>query len=230
MDHNAYLTHLRRELDAFRATLAGDLSAPVAHCGDWTLYDLANHLGSGNHWAARAVTEGHGDHRPPDAPRDPAELDAWFGDACAVLLDALDGDPATPAWTFFPPATRGFWQRRRALETVVHRWDAENAVGTPTPPDTDLADDGVSEVFAMMAPRQITRGRATPPAHALHVIATDTGTTWTYGPGEPVATVAGTAADLLLTLWGRLPATGPALTWTGDERTARKILAGPLVP
>lgn len=52
-----YLAHLRQELAAFEARLGGDLSAPVEHCGDWTLYDLASHLGGGNLWAAAAVTE-----------------------------------------------------------------------------------------------------------------------------------------------------------------------------
>ena len=67
-----YLAHLRQELAAFEACLGGDLSAPVEHCGDWTLYDLASHLGGGNLWAAAAVTEQRGDYEPRPAPRDPA--------------------------------------------------------------------------------------------------------------------------------------------------------------
>jgi hypothetical protein len=60
MDSAGYLAHLRRELGVFEACLSGDLSAPVTHCGDWTLYDLADHLGGGNLRAAAAVT-GDGD-------------------------------------------------------------------------------------------------------------------------------------------------------------------------
>jgi mycothiol maleylpyruvate isomerase-like protein len=65
MDSAGYLVHLRRELSSFRACLAADLSAPVEHCGDWTLYDLADHLGQGNLWAATAVTEQRGDYEGP---------------------------------------------------------------------------------------------------------------------------------------------------------------------
>ncbi|WP_345457544.1 maleylpyruvate isomerase N-terminal domain-containing protein [Actinoallomurus oryzae] len=68
----AFLAHLRRELTVFSACLNGDLSAPVEHCGDWTLHDLAEHLGRGNLWAAAAVTEQHSHYEAPPAPRDRA--------------------------------------------------------------------------------------------------------------------------------------------------------------
>ncbi|WP_049580477.1 maleylpyruvate isomerase family mycothiol-dependent enzyme, partial [Streptomyces sp. SBT349] len=160
MEPTACLTSLRRELNAFLACLDGDLSAPVAHCGDWTVRDLAEHLGRGNLWAAVAVTERRGDYRAPAAPTQPAALARWFEDTCATLLAALDTDPATEAWTFHPPRTVGFWQRRRCLEALIHRWDAENALGTPDPLDPELATDGIAEVLDTMAPRQIARGRA----------------------------------------------------------------------
>src|SRR6202044_1437068 len=92
-----YLAHLRQELAAFEDCLDGDLSAPVEHCGDWTLYDLASHLGGGNLWAAAAVTEQRGDFEAAPAPRDPAALAAWLSETGAVLLAALDTEPDTPA-------------------------------------------------------------------------------------------------------------------------------------
>jgi hypothetical protein len=45
-----------------------------------------------------------------------------------------------------------------------------------------------------------------------------------------VATASGTAADLLLLLWGRLDAGDPALSWDGDSELGRSVLAGALVP
>lgn len=229
MDSESYLLHLRRELDAFRAALGGDLDIPVEHCGDWTLRDLAEHLGSGNVWSATAITEGRGDHYPP-APRDPDSLLEWYDAGCATLLAALDTDPAAHAWSFVPPHTVGFWQRRRAQETLIHRWDAQHALGAAEPLDRELAADGVAEVFDTMARRMIMRGAATEPPHALRVTATDTGTSWTYGPGEPVATLSGTAEDLLLLLWGRKAESEAALSWSGDRAAGRRVLAGPLTP
>jgi uncharacterized protein (TIGR03083 family) len=225
-----YLAHLRRDGDAFAACLGGDLSARVEHCGDWTLYDLADHLGRQNLWAAAGVTEQRGDYEAPPAPRDPAALAAWFGQTCDVLLAALDADPSAPAWTIAPPSTVGFWQRRRSLETLIHRWDAEHAVGRDTRLDPALAGDGVAEVIDTMNPRQVRLGRASAPEHAIRLDATDSWSSWTFGPGDPVATVCARAGDLLLMLWGRMPADHPTIAWSGDERRGRAVLAGAVVP
>lgn len=228
MDSAVYLAHLRREFRAFEACLAGDLSARVTHCGHWTLYDLADHLGQGNMWAAVAVTDKHGGYDGPAAPRDRAALTSWFRGTCGTLLAALD--PSSSAWTIAPPPTVRFWQRRRCLETLIHRWDAEHALGAAGPVDPALAADGVAEVVDTMVPRQVRLGRTAALPHAVRLRAGDTGSSWILGPGEPVATMDATAATLLLVLWGRLSAEDPAVTWNGDRHKALASLVGPLVP
>ena len=230
MESASLLRHLREELSAFRVCLDGDLAAPVAHCGTWTLHDLAEHLGSGNLWAAAAVTEQHGDHPATTAPRDPAELAQWFEETSQTLLKALDADPASRAWTFHPPHTVGFWQRRRALETLVHGWDTERSQGATRPFDPQLAGEGVAEVLDTMAPRQIVRGRARTPQTALRLEATDTGASWAYGPGIPVATLAASAEQLLLLLWGRMPSASNQFHWSGDRQGGLAVLAGIVTP
>lgn len=230
MEAACYLSHLRRDFSAFEACLAGDLSAPVEHCGSWTLYDLADHLGQGNMWAAVAVTDRHGDYEGPPAPRDREALMAWFRDTCGVLLAALDTDPLASAWTIAPPPAAGFWQRRRCLETLIHRWDAEHALGITGPIDPALADDGIAEVVDVMAPRQVRLGRTSAPRHAIRLRAGDTGSSWILGPGEPAATIGGTAATLLLLLWGRVHAGDPAISWDGDRQQALATLNGALIP
>lgn len=229
MDSPGFMIHLRRELAAFETCLAGDLSARVEHCGDWMLHDLADHLGRSNLWAAVAVTEKRGDYQAPPAPRDPVELVNWFNDSSTTLLRALDQDPSVPAWTFRPPHTVGFWQRRRCLETLVHRWDADHALGISRHLDATLADEGVAEVFDTMAPRQIDCGRASTPGHAVRLLATDTRSSWIYGPGAPVATISATAENLLLMLWGRVASDGEAIQWEGDRDAGQVVLDGPLV-
>ncbi|MGX7671057.1 maleylpyruvate isomerase family mycothiol-dependent enzyme [Plantactinospora sp. DSM 117369] len=174
------------------------------------------------------MRDGQGVHRPVPAPRD--ALVPWFEDTCAVVLDVLAAEPDTPAWTFHPPNTIGFWQRRRCQETLLHRWDAENALGRPAVIDTALAEDGIAEVFDTMAPRQIVRGRANEPKVAIRVRASDTGGSWTYGPGEPVAEITGTSEQLLLMLWGRLSPDHPAIVWAGDRRAALAVLVSGLTP
>ncbi|MBU2669611.1 maleylpyruvate isomerase family mycothiol-dependent enzyme [Actinoplanes bogorensis] len=222
LDH---LALLHDELAAFQDCLTGDLSAPVEHCGDWTLHDLVVHLGQENLWAAAAVRELRGDYvaEPP-----PADVVPWFADTARTLTDTLAVDPATEAWTFFPPHTVGFWRRRRCLETLVHRWDAEQAAGRPSTLNPALCGDGIAEVIDGFVPRQIRLGRMDPLQAAIRLNATDLPASWQLGPGVPVAELSGTAADLLLMLWGRLPA--PWQTLTGNETAARDILRGPLVP
>ncbi|MBM2620541.1 maleylpyruvate isomerase family mycothiol-dependent enzyme [Actinoplanes sp. LDG1-06] len=215
MDH---LAILRDELAVFQRCLEGDLSAPVEHCGDWTLRDLAEHLGQENLWAATAVRERRGNYEPQPTP---ADIGPWFASTAAELTEALTADPSAPAWTFAPPRTVGFWRRRRCLETLVHRWDAQHALGIAEPLDPALCADGVAEVLDMFVPRQINLGRMAPMAAAVRLTATDTGTSWTLGPGEPVAAVSGTAEDLLLILWNRRPV---------PDAAARELLRGPLVP
>jgi hypothetical protein len=45
-----------------------------------------------------------------------------------------------------------------------------------------------------------------------------------------VATIRATTADLLLVLWGRLPADDQAVTWDVDSAKGRAALGGSLVP
>jgi uncharacterized protein (TIGR03083 family) len=61
-------------------------------------------------------------------------------------------DASTGGW-FKPDRTVGFWVRRMAQETVVHRVDAELAAGLPVSPiPADLAVDGVDELLALFLP------------------------------------------------------------------------------
>jgi MDMPI-like protein len=81
-----------------------------------------------------------------------------------------------------------------------------------------------------MAPRQVRLGRTGALPHAIRLSTTDTHSSWILGPGDPVATIRGTAASLLLLLWRRLPAADPAIAWDGDREKAQATLGGALVP
>jgi uncharacterized protein (TIGR03083 family) len=232
-----FLALLRSELDLYAALLDGltkaDLERPVPSCAPWDLYELTDHLGNGNLWVATAVRERHGrNDQERTAPHEPASLRTWFQSTVEEVGSVLDVPPETEAWTFssLMPRTVGFWQRRRAHETRMHRWDAEHTLGAPEPFEPELAADAVTEVFELFAPRMVQRGIAAEPSAALKVSATDIGRSWNYGPGAPVAELAGTASDLALRLWNRLGADDPALVWSGDREAGERIVAAPLVP
>lgn len=232
-----FLSVLRSELDSYAALLAGltgdDLRRQVPTCAPWTLYELTDHLGNGNLWVTTAVQEGHGrGEQERTAPHEPASLRTWFLATADQISTALSVDAATPAWTFSTllPPTVGFWHRRRAHETRMHRWDAENALGTPAPIEAPFAADAVTEVFELFAPRMVERGLAETPSAALRLTATDLGRSWEYGPGEPVSELAATASDLALTLWGRIGLDAAGLAWSGDRAAGERVVKAPLVP
>jgi uncharacterized protein (TIGR03083 family) len=222
-----YLKQLDVLSRRFSDCLGGDLSVPVVHCGDWSLRDLADHMGRGNAWVVGAVRERRKDRAGTAPPEADSGVRAWFDASAAELDSALALPAGTEAWTFWPPHTVEFWRRRRVHENQVHVWDAETAArGGAAPLDPVFAADGVAEVFDTMAARQVARKRLAEPAAAVRITASDTGGSWTWGPGEPVVELTAAAERLLLHLWGRIAHEDPSLSWSGDREAARGLLAG----
>lgn len=224
-----FVEHCRRELGTFEALLDGNLAAPIRRCGSWNLYRLADHLGRQNLWSAAAITEGRGDFDSPRAPQDRIGLTTWFRGTSETLLAALERDPDAPAWTIYPPETVGFWRRRRAHETQVHRWDAEDALGMTSTFDPELVADGIAEVLDTMLPRQLSFDRAVVPDGVVYLRAQGFATRW--GAGTRSVTVRAEAPEqLLLLLWKRATLDGDAFVVDGDADLAREFFAAALVP
>ncbi|SCK59943.1 TIGR03083 family protein [Streptomyces sp. SceaMP-e96] len=57
-------------------------------------------------------------------------------------------DPDAPMWAWGVDQHARFWMRRMLFETLVHRTDAERAVGRRPVIDPALATDGVDEFLA----------------------------------------------------------------------------------
>jgi uncharacterized protein (TIGR03083 family) len=245
-----YLASLTADAAAFAdlvADPAADLSEAVPACPGWSLHDLAEHVGQVHRWAAHALREDRPGPFDDVAPTERAPLAAWLLAGTADLLDLLTGlDPATPRWGFGnEPRTAAFWWRRQAHETAVHLWDARAALGHPVPLDADLAADGIDEVATVFFPRQVRLERCPPLASSLAVHATDQppvgrgdgfgGSCWVVGGDgldlpEPAATLRGSANDLLLVLWHRLPLPHPGVELHGDADAAVAVLTAPIVP
>lgn len=89
----------------------------------------------------------------PSPPRWPAERDPleWFADVHQRLQDLFTDRGAEESSSTWWPAdpTVGFWARRMAQETVIHRVDAELSSGQSSPVDPELAVDGVDEVLTI---------------------------------------------------------------------------------
>ncbi|HUR75456.1 MAG TPA: maleylpyruvate isomerase family mycothiol-dependent enzyme [Sporichthya sp.] len=236
MTPEEHVQFFRSEAEAFgRVLRSGDLDAPVPNCPGWTLTDLTAHLGGIHRWARGAILAGPGsDEHPIPAGRD--AVAEWFAEGAAALHETLATvDPAAPCWAFADPKTAGFWMRRQAHETSVHRWDAESSQGTPGPIDADLAADGVHEVVDMFFPRQVRLQRIGPLQRSLRLVP-DEGAPRTLAKdgtgadGGAEAEIAGPAEALVLLLWGRTVVDDPRLRLSGSRAAAEEVLAAALTP
>ena len=177
MKSETYLDHIRADVERFAAALErGPLDAPVEACPGWDLAQLAAHLGSVHRWARRAGLV----PAPDTTQRTVGHRWVLCSGKARSLIEALASvDPDGPTWHPFPVAqVARIWPRRQAQETVVHRWDAEAAVGSPSPIDPELASDGIDEYFEIALPRLGVREHLELPAGSLHVHCTDVAGEW----------------------------------------------------
>jgi uncharacterized protein (TIGR03083 family) len=220
-----WLALLRESTDRFAAVIDGaDPATRITWCPDWTLHDLVDHLGGVHQWAAHAVVDGN-----PDFEAEPVspgtDLAGWYRGHAAGLVDVLTATaPDAPAWTLDKAdRTAGVWRRRQVHETVMHAWDAQEALGAATPMDPALAWDGVLEVVDVMYPRQVRLGRIAPLPTAILLVPSDVDANVLLGSGRGAQVVDAPAETLLRLLWHRAP------TDDLDPRTA-ELLAGAVTP
>lgn len=236
LTRDRYLQAWDADLDAL-AEAAGDLAREVPSCPGWTVRDLVEHVvGVYRHKIVALET----DAAPPQrddawgalaADDDPvAVLRSTYADLRALLVARPDPDTT---WSWWPAdQTVGFWVRRMAQETAVHRWDAEAAaygVDGAGAVDDDLATDGVDELLGWLAwewpeAQQGAAGQrvqVSTPDHDWVVTLDPTQARVAGGTADDVvAMLAAAPSDLVLHLWGR-PAEGIATT--GDLDALRLL-------
>jgi len=233
-----YLEVLDADVEAILAA-SQDLAAAVPGCPGWTVRDLLSHvIGVYRH---KVVALDLGEQPPQRDFGDWGELaddeDARevLGTEYAALRERLTArDALTPTWAWWPTEqTLGFWIRRMAHETAVHRWDAESAVhgldGAAPIPD-DVATDGVDELLGWLRwewgdERQDDADGQTvlvsTADHSWSLTFEPTVVTVTGGGTDGAAFVAGSPSGLLLHVWGRPGDHGVA---TLGDTTALRLL------
>ena len=147
------LSRLRDDVAGLQRVIdTADPSQPVPSCPGWTLADLATHVADVYQHKIEAMRSGVVPDPWPPAETDPVRTgparEFLRASAAELLRELTERDADQPTWTWFPPdQTVGFWRRRMMQETVIHRWDAEHAVGSADRYrfDEQVADDGVDE-------------------------------------------------------------------------------------
>lgn len=246
MQSERYLECLAADAARLRDVAARDLTKRVPSCPDWDVAELVRHTAAVYlHKVEGMRRGGEPDEWPPPGVNEEEPL-RLFDRSYAELIaefDKRDPSDATGTW-YDGDQTVGFWIRRMAQETVIHRVDAELALGEPIAPiPADLAVDGVDEVLVRFLAYIFTKwaselteqlkdadGRSVlvrADGSSWVVRAATTGVTAEPGDGDTGATVSGKPHDVLLWLWRR--ADNDAITVDGDTALVAQLrdLLGP---
>jgi len=241
MENSRFLECLESDFRRLRGVVPGHLEARVPTCPDWTVDDLTWHVGMVYLHKARAIREGaEPEEWPPPFDDSYSALDLIDQAYGEMLAEFAAHDPGEHSKTWYgPDQTVGFWIRRMAQETVIHRVDAELGVGQPVAPiPDDLAIDGIDEVLRVFVEFSVREWSdyfaetlAGSPGRTV-AIETD-GAAWRVatgpgkftveggagaGSGPADATVSGSPAAVLRWAWNReTPGEPSGVTITGDQ-------------
>ncbi len=231
MEYEGFVDHVRADGRTLADAADGNIDAAVPTCPGWSVRDLVVHIAQVYEHKIECTRLGKApDPWPPEWPQadDPVP---WFRDAHARLLGMFEtNDASSPSATWWPAdQTVGFWARRMAHETAVHRVDAELARGASSPVDAALATDGVDEILHIMlagdwsddADDAMTGQRVAVETggRMWQVVLDREAMTVTDGDGAADATLLGPPSDVLLWLWGREP--DDRVEMSGDQEAHR---------
>lgn len=150
MDYPRYLECLAADFARLRSVAQVDQSASVPTCPGWTVADLTRHVAQVYlHKTVAMQTGAEPDEWPPAELATQEPLSALDRAYAGLTHEFATRKPADAAGSWYTPdQTVGFWIRRMAQETVIHRIDAELGTGQPVDmvPD-DLAVDGIDELL-----------------------------------------------------------------------------------
>ena len=234
VDHIAVI---ESEAARIRAAYAADPTGRVPWSDRWSVGTVARHVAGTHHVVAQVISDrptanfGRFSSLATPAKGDPAFPD-WFAAGTAALVEQCRvTPPAEACWTTVHQddgGTAGWWVRRMAHETLVHRWDAEaGAAIAGAPIDPPVAADAIDEWADVLvgASRALHMSPAGP---AVRISCADVDQEWYLSlaeaggrtvhtePIDVALTIRGEAEALLLLLWGRIDADAAGVDLEGD--------------
>lgn len=244
---DACAEELERTVDALERVEPG---TPVPTCPGWQAADLAGHLrGVYARWRARLAEGGTrvlssaepASGRPAgtaERPAGRAPSEECYDEGSALLTELAAAGPEAACWNWTGVDQNGAWLARRlALETAVHRVDAELCAGSARAVEAELAADGIEERIEVHVRHELADDRDASLGGSLCLVCSDVDAAyvvevaagrlrWRRGRGPADTALVGTASQLFLFSWNRLPLEDLALTGRPEVARAWAALPG----
>jgi uncharacterized protein (TIGR03083 family) len=244
LDFESLLRLIDERSTAFRAAIAAapSLDSVVPTCPDWTLFELAQHLGDGRRaWAATIdagpdATAKSTVQTAPAALKEREILLSWLAESVQLMLNSLQAaGPARGCWTWWGKSqsaqTCGAVARHQLQEIAVHTYDAQLTIGVPRPIPTEVALDGVEEFLSTISTTTVAWPHQ-PAAVDYHAVEGGSWRNWLSAQGARLTTpadespadtvVRGTASQLVLAFYGRIPL--DSLTIDGNRQLLDQLV------
>jgi uncharacterized protein (TIGR03083 family) len=219
-----YLAAIAEHSAGFAAAARGNLDADVRHCPGWSVAELVEHL-TEVHWFWAAIAQDRlseppdDSGRPAKAPREQLiEAFQAGADRLVTVLRAANGEDKV--WTWAPAQQDiAFITRHQVQEAAVHHWDAVDAAGGTLVIAAPIAADSAAEFLTFSVSSDADLAEPVRPAldGRFALRCTDADAAWTVsdgssrgtirfenGAGPGIPSIAATASDLLLWLYGRV--------------------------
>jgi uncharacterized protein (TIGR03083 family) len=224
MTFDRYLAQIDSRSAALRSAIAGArLEARVPGCPEWTLADLVEHVGGVQRFWAVVVSAADDSGPPPRSQTDfsspSGDLVAWSSESTRLLLDALAAaGPSSPSWAWWNgPLTADAVARHQVQEAAVHAFDAQQTAGAAEPLPLDVAVDGVAEFLSIplasigpwpRPPVRVAFAAFDGPTHVVDLSPAGASLDPSGISSPPAVTVHGSASDIVLALYNRIPLAG----------------------
>lgn len=231
MAPHQHLQWFEQNIEWFEHIGADELGVAVPNCPGWTVESVVNHLSFGlglGYPVALSKAPDIADDQgfagldlPAVNPTGDDALQMFSRNLRSCLATFEATDPERPAWTYGSRGVAGFWFRRAAVETALHRLDVEDALPSRREPISDeRLTDGIAETIEFALP--LAARIAGEPHSGVTVSVPDLTLRREIGPRPTSAEIEGTGIDVFAALWGR---NRTRVRIAGDEDVATEWLS-----
>lgn len=153
IEHGRFLDALGIEVELLiEASRSAPGDTPVPTCPGFTIGEVVRHIGGVYRTTKAWISQGRAPREWQRFPEPGQSTEDYLRVGLADLLAELSAHDAEEYAASWWPADRtyGFWCRRMAHETTMHRWDVEFTVGAAEHDIAeDFAIDGIDEALSV---------------------------------------------------------------------------------